>query len=102
MCKSLEYLKANRPKVDARTDEIAETGRRAETSAGKTTAEQVKADLEHHKGMKNRPFSLATSFSKTALRTGQREPMGGFLWADLFSVRCHSVENSQKRSGMTW
>ncbi len=51
MCKSLEYFKTNRPKVDARTDEIAETGRRAETSAGKTTAEQVKADLEHHKGM---------------------------------------------------
>ena len=47
-----------------------------------------------------RPFSLATIFSKTASRTGQREPMGGFLWADLFSVRCHSVENSQKRSCM--
>ena len=56
MCKSLEYLKTNRPKVDARTDEIAETGRRAETSAGKTTAEQVKADLEHHKGMKTALF----------------------------------------------
>lgn len=87
MCKSLEYLKTNRPKVDARTDEIAETGRRAETSASKTTAEQVKADLEHHKGMKNRPFSLATSFSKTALRTADREPMGGFLRGLLFSVR---------------
>ena len=56
MCKSLEYFKTNRPKVDARTDEIAETGRRAETSTGKTTAEQVKADLEHHKGMKTAPF----------------------------------------------
>ena len=56
MCKSLEYFKTNRPKVDARTDEIAETGRRAETSAGKTTAKQVKADLEHHKGMKTAPF----------------------------------------------
>lgn len=94
MCKSLEYFKANRPEVDARTDEIAETGRRAETSAGKTTAEQVKADLEYHKRMKTAPFSLATSFSKTALRTADREPMGGFLWGLLFSVRCHSVENS--------
>lgn len=81
MCKSLEYFKANRPEVDARTDEIAETGRRAEASAGKTTAETA-------------PFSLATSFSKTALRTADREPMGGFLWGLLFSVRCHSVENS--------
>lgn len=97
MCKSPEYLKTNRPEVDARTDEIAETGRRAETSAGKTTAEQVKADLEYHKGMRT-ALSLATSFSKTALRTADREPMGGFLWGLLFSVRCHSVENSQKRS----
>lgn len=48
MCKSPKYLKTNRPEVDARTDEIAETGRRAETSAGKTTAEQVEADLEYH------------------------------------------------------
>lgn len=56
MCKSLEYFKTNRPEVDARTDEIAEIGRRAETSAGKTTAEQVKADLEHHKGMNPPPF----------------------------------------------
>lgn len=101
MCKSLEYFKTNRPEVDARTNETAETGRRAKTSAGEATAEQVKADLEHHKGMKA-PFSLATSFNKTALRTADREPMGGFLWGLLFSVRCHCVENSQKRSGMTW
>lgn len=74
---------------------------RSESSAGEATAEQVKADLEHHKGMKA-PFSLATSFNKTALRTADREPMGGFLWGLLFSVRCHCVENSQKRSGMTW
>lgn len=82
-----EHQQTNRPKVDARTDETAETGRRAETSAGKATAEQVKADLEHHKGMNQPPFSLATSFSKTALRTADREPMGGFLWGLLFSVR---------------
>lgn len=56
MCKSLEHFKTNRPEMDAQTDEIAETGRRTETSAGKTTAEQVKADLEHHKGMKTAPF----------------------------------------------
>lgn len=101
MCKSLEYFKTNRPEVDARTDEIAETGRRAKASAGETTAKQVKADLEHHKGMKTAPpFSLATSFNKTASRTADREPMGGFLRGLLFSVRCHSVENSPKRSVM--
>lgn len=35
------------------------------------------------------PFSLATAAGSrsTALKTGQREPMGGFLRADLFSVR---------------
>ena len=79
MCKSLEYFKTNCPEVDARTDEIAETGRRAEASAGETTAKQVKADLEHHKGMKTAPFSLTTAAGSHRQRPSRSDgnPRGG-------------------------
>ncbi len=70
MCKSLEYFKTNRPKVDARTDEIAETGRRAETSAGKTTAEQVEEDLEYHKGMRIALF-LGYQFQQNSVKNSR-------------------------------
>lgn len=71
MCKSLEYFKTNRPEVDARTDEIAETGRRAEASAGETTAKQVKADLEHHKGMKTAPLFLGYQFQQNSVKNSR-------------------------------
>ena len=71
MCKSLEYFKANRPEVDARTDEIAEPGRRAEASAGKTTAEQVKADLEYHKRMKTAPLFLGYQFQQNSVKNSR-------------------------------
>lgn len=71
MCKSLEYFKANRPEVDARTDEIAETGRRAEASTGKTTAEQIKADLEYHKRMKTAPLFLDYQFQQNSVKNSR-------------------------------
>lgn len=70
MCKSVEYFKTNRPKVDARTNETAETGRREETSAGKATAEQVKANLEHHKGMKA-PLFLGYQFQQNSVKNSR-------------------------------
>ena len=70
MCKSPKYLKTNRPEVDARTDKIAETGRRAETSTGKTTAEQVEADLEYHKGMRIALF-LGYQFQQNSVKNSR-------------------------------
>lgn len=83
MCKSLEYFKTNRPEVDARTDEIAETGRRAKASAGETTAKQVKADLEHHKGMKTAPFPWLPVSTKQ-----RQEQQTGNPWAGFCGVCC--------------
>lgn len=50
--------------------EIAETGRRAETSAGKTTAEQVEADLEYHKGMRIALF-LGYQFQQNSVKNSR-------------------------------
>ena len=83
MRKSVEYLKTNRQKVDARTNETAETGRRAETSAGETTAEQVKADLEHHKGMKAPPFPWLPYSAKQ-----RQEQVSGNPWAGFCGLTC--------------
>ena len=70
MCKSPEYFKTNCPEVDARTDEIAETGRRAETSTGKTTAKQVEADLEYPKGMRTTLF-LGYQFQQNSVKNSR-------------------------------
>ena len=41
------------------------------------------------KGVKESPFSLTTAagYQSTALKQADREPMGGFLWGLLVSVR---------------
>lgn len=88
MCKRPEYFKTNCPEVDARTDEIAETGRRAETSTGKTTAEQVEADLEYHKGMRTTLFlDYRRRLSANSVKTGRPGTHGGTLWGLPVSVR---------------
>ena len=46
-------------------------------------------DIEYLKGVKESPFSLTTAagYQSTALKQADREPMGGFLWGLLVSVR---------------
>lgn len=69
----------NRPEVDAGRTAARKVKNRRRTITRKTTAKQIEQS----------PFSLATAagFLQSALRTADREPMGGFLWGLPFSVR---------------
>lgn len=99
MCPGFRCQQTNSPEVDARENETGTPAGRERQTAGKTATrtKQVRTDYQSVKELRNRPFSLATSFSKTALRTADREPMGGFLRGLLFSVnRSKNYEYSQE------
>lgn len=83
------YQQTNRPEVDAGRTAAGKVKNRRRTITRKTTARKTEAYMEYHKRMNCAPFSLATAAGsqKSALRTADREPMGGFLWGLPFSVR---------------
>jgi hypothetical protein len=88
MCPGFRHQQTNRPEVDAGINPAGTIENSRRTVTGSTTAGKAEAYMEYHKRM-NRPFSLATAagFLQSALRTADREPMGGFLWGLPFSVR---------------